>query len=253
MENNDSLVSIITPNYNCASFIGQAIESVLSQTYRNWEMLIIDDCSTDDSVSIIKDYLEKDERIKLFSTEKNEKNPATPRNIGIKNAQGRYIAFLDSDDIYFSKKLENQIKLFNNDNIAIVFSNYEKMTEEGIRKNRIISLPCSVTYKKLLKGNCISNLTPIYDTVKIGKCYYQAVNHEDFVYLLSILRLGYTAINTNTVEGIVRIRKNSISANKLNAVKWTWNIYRNILKLTLIQSIYFYCCYIIGAIKRFIT
>jgi len=246
----DNLVSVITPNYNCARFIGQTIESVLSQTYRNWEMLIVDDCSTDNSVEIIEKYIKQDERIKLFSTDKKTGSPVEPRNIGIKNAQGRYIAFLDSDDIWLPKKLENQIKQFNDDKVVIVFSYYEKISEKGVRKNRIITSPSSITYNNLLKGDCIGSLTAIYDTGKVGKYYLKHIGAEDYAYWLSILKSNYIARNTNTVEALYRIRNNSLSTNKIISAKWTWDIYRKELKLNIIKCVYYYIFYLIKAIIK---
>ena len=251
MDNNTHLISIIMPCYNSEKFISEAIESVLAQTYQNWEMLIIDDCSTDTSISRINRYLAKDKRIKLFVTKENSKSPVEPRNIGVKNAQGRYIAFLDSDDIWLPTKLDNQAKRFIGDNTAVVFSYYEKISETGNRKNRIIMSPDSVTYDQLLKGNCIGCLTAIYDIEKTGKVFFKHIGHEDYEYWLSILNCGYLARNTNTTEALYRIRKNSISTNKLKSSKWTWYIYRKVVKLSLIQCVYYFCYYIINSLKKY--
>jgi glycosyltransferase involved in cell wall biosynthesis len=123
-------VSIITPNYNCGCFIEQAIVSVIAQTYQDWEMIIVDDCSTDDSYTIAMEYANRDGRIKVYRTEHQSGSPVEPRNIGIQKATGRYIAFLDSDDMWLPNKLENQLKLFDNKDTAVVFSNYKKINED---------------------------------------------------------------------------------------------------------------------------
>jgi glycosyltransferase involved in cell wall biosynthesis len=251
MFDNNSLISIITPCYNSAKYISQTIESVLAQTFQNWEMLIIDDCSIDGSDEIINQYCNNDTRIKYYRTESPSGSPTIPRNIGIKNAQGRYIAFLDSDDMWLPTKLENQIQQFDNDNIVIVFSYYEKINESGIRKNRIVTSPSSVAYKDLLKGNCIGFLTAMYDTVKVGKIYFNSIGHEDYVYWLSILRSGYIACNTNTVEALYCVRDNSISKNKLKASKWTWYIYRKFLHFNFFKSFYYYCFYFLRALRKY--
>ena len=250
MVNRQSLISIITPNYNCASFIGQTIESVLSQTYKNWEMLIIDDCSTDNSIEIIEKYIKQDTRIKLFKTKFNSGSPIEPRNIGIQIAQGRFIAFLDSDDIWLSDKLEFQIPLFDDINVAIVYSNYEKMTDTGERKNRIIKAPKRLCYKQLLKSNYIGCLTAIYDVSKSGKVFFSKFRHEDYVLWLTILRFGYIAVNTNTLGALYRIRENSITSNKLIVLKWQWIIYRDFLKLSIVYSIYYFCFYAVNAFLK---
>jgi glycosyltransferase involved in cell wall biosynthesis len=251
MFDNSSLISIITPCCNSAKYISQTIESVLVQTYQNWEMLIVDDCSTDGSDKIVKQYCNSDTRIKYYGIESPSGSPTKPRNIGIENAQGRYIAFLDSDDIWLPSKLENQMKYFDYEKVAIVFSYYEKMSENGIRKGRIIISPNLVTYKELLHGDCIGFSTAIYDTVKVGKFYFQFIGAEDYAYWLSILRSGYIARNTNTVEVLYRVRDNSISTNKLKASKWTWSIYRKFLHFNFLKSIYYFCFYLIRALRKY--
>lgn len=241
------LISIITPCYNDEKYIGEAIESVLAQSYQNWELLIVDDCSTDNSAEIIQRYCEKDRRIRYFKTRTNTGNPVAPRNIATEKANGRFIAFLDSDDVWFPKKLEHQINLFSDKNVAVVFSNHEKINENGERKNRVIVAPKTVTYKRLLKENCIRNSAGIYDTEKVGKVYLQNINYEDFVLWLDILKKNYIAKNTNTVEILYRIRKNSISDNKIRAAKWTWNIYRNVEKMSILKSLYYFLNYCVRA------
>jgi glycosyltransferase involved in cell wall biosynthesis len=181
------LVSVITSCYNSSNFVSQSIESVINQTYRNWELIIVDDCSTDSSVEIIKNFIRKDNRIKLFLLSKNSGSPVKPRNTGIRNAQGRYIAFLDSDDIWLPTKLEKQLLFFDDDQTAIVFSYYEKITEMGERNNRIIFSPKMVTYKKLLQGDCIGFLSAMYDTQKTGEVTFPEINCEDYAFWLIIL------------------------------------------------------------------
>jgi len=242
-----NLTSIITPCYNDEKYIGEAIESVLGQSYQNWEMFVVDDCSTDNSAEIIRSYCEKDSRIRYYKTDFPTGSPVVPRNIAIEKANGRFIAFLDSDDVWFPTKLEEQIKLFSDKKTAVVFSNHEKINEEGERKNRMIVAPQKTTYTRLLKENCIRNSAGVYDTEKVGKVYLQNINYEDFVLWLEILKKGYIAQNTNTVEILYRIRKNSISDNKTRAAKWTWNIYRNIEKLGFFKSVYYFLNYCVRA------
>lgn len=246
-----SLISIITPCYNSAPFISRAIESVQSQTLQNWEMLIVDDCSSDNSATIIHQYAEKDNRIHYFKTEKPSGSPVTPRNIGIENAQGRFIAFLDSDDCWLPTKLEEQVAVLQYQNIAVVFSNYEKVDENGLRNNRVIAGPFVIDYKQLLKGNVIGNLTGMYDTQKVGKIYMQKVHHEDYVLWLSILKKGFLALNTNTVSALYTIRKGSVSANKLEVFRWTWFIYRKIEKLSWLKSTYYFLFYLWKAFAKY--
>lgn len=245
------LVSVIMPVYNAETFLNQSIQSVISQTYQNWELLIVDDCSKDNSASIIHKFVQQNSRIKYFKTDKPSGSPILPRNIGIENAQGRYIAFLDSDDVWLPNKLERQLKLFEQyEDMAICFSNYEKMTEQGERNNRIIKAPSVTTYKQLLLGNVIGCLTAVYDTEKVGKVFFQNHSHEDYILWLDILKRGYIARNTNTVEALYRVRENSVSSNKLKTLSWQWDIYRNVEKIGLLRSSYYFLNYAYRAFKK---
>ena len=145
------MVSIITPSYNSSAFISQTIESVLGQTFMDWELVIVDDWCTDLWAAIIMEFGKRDKRIRLLQTEQPSGSPAVPRNIGIMSAQGRYIAFLDSDDVWLPNKLEEQLKLFEDADTAIVYSNYEKINEDGERGQRIVTVPPQGSYRELLK------------------------------------------------------------------------------------------------------
>lgn len=244
------IISIIIPCFNSQSFISQSIQSVIQQTYDDWELLIIDDCSTDNSDLVINKFI-NNKSIKCFKTNKPSGSPILPRNIGIENAQGRYIAFLDSDDVWLPNKLERQLKLFEQyEDMAICFSNYEKMTEQGERNNRIIKAPSMSTYKQLLLSNVIGCLTAVYDTEKVGKMFFQNHSHEDYILWLDILKRGYVARNTNTVEALYRVRENSVSSNKLKTLSWQWDIYRNVEKIGLFHSSYYFLNYAYRAFKK---
>ena len=186
-----NLVSIIMPCHNGEKYIAKAIESVIYQTYKEWELLIINDNSSDDSVKIINSYVSLDKRIKLLKNENNTGLPSTPRNVGIKNATGRFIAFLDCDDIWLSSKLEKQIPLFEDNECAIVFSYYEKINEEGIICSKVLKSPKLVSFKDLLNGDCIGNLTGIYDTNKVGKVFQKEIHAEDYLMWLEILKKNF--------------------------------------------------------------
>jgi glycosyltransferase involved in cell wall biosynthesis len=246
------LVSIITACYNGVQFIEQAIKSVLAQSYPNWEMIIVDDCSVDNSVEIISSYQKKDRRIRLYQTGICSGSPIEPRNIGIEKASGQFIAFLDSDDIWLPNKLENQIKLFDDKNVGIVYSNYEKISESGVRNNRTVKAQAVITYEGLLRSNCIGCLTAIYNVAMVGKVYFEQFHHEDYVLWLTILRTRCIAKNTNTIEALYRIRKKSISSNKFIALSWTWKIYRDFLKLSFSQSIYYIVLYFFMGLLKYL-
>lgn len=243
------MVSIITPCYNAEKYLAQTIESVLVQTFRDWEMLVVDDCSSDGSAEIIRSYARKDPRIIYLKTDKRSGSPTGPRNLGIQNARGRYIAFLDSDDLWLPDKLERQLEIFaENESAAVVFSYYEKMSEDGKRSGRVVTSPESVTYAKLLYGNVIGCLTGIYDTGKVGKVYMENYGHEDYIMWLAILKKGYLGVNTQDVQALYRVREQSVSSNKLQALKWQWSIYRNIEKLGFFKSM---LCFAGYAFKAF--
>ena len=250
----NNLVSIIMPAHNAAKTIVQSIESVLQQSYQQWELLVIDDCSTDETVSLVTSYAQKDARIKLLRTDKSVGKPYYPRNVGIKNASGSYIAFLDSDDIWLPTKLEKQIPLFADKNVAIVFSYYEKFSSDQVEEKtkRIVRSPEQVSFQSALYGNPIGNLTGIYDTEKVDKVYYEDVGHEDYVLWLTILKQGFIAINTNTVEARYRVAEKSVSSNKGKAALWTWNIYRKTLGFNLVRATFCYTVYMIKGILKFL-
>ncbi len=233
------MISIVTPLYNSEAFIAETIESVISQTYSDWELLIIDDCSTDYSKEIVEQYCLSNSRIKYFRTEISSGSPTLPRNIGIGLAQGDFIAFLDSDDVWESDKLDSQIKLFENKRVVIAYSNYEKINEEGIAENRIIYAPKSVDYKALLKGNIIACSTCVIDVRKIGKPEFNFQGHEDYALWLSILRKGYIAMNSEQISVKYRIRKKSVSSNKFKAAIWVFQIYRKNEEFSFLKSIYY--------------
>lgn len=244
----NELVSIITPSYKSAKFIAQTIESVLAQTYQNWEMIIIDDCSPDNSKKIIEGYCKKDSRIKLIKLEKNI-GPANARNEGIKQANGKYIAFLDSDDIWLSQKLEKQISLIEEENLLLSYSSYHTIDENGSRINTR-NVKEYITYRDMLKSNHIGNLTGIYNCSELGKVYMDNVGHEDYTLWLKIMKkIGSTR---GVVEPLAeyRIFSNSISANKFKAMSWTWNIYRNVIGLNIFSSSYYFLHYVYYSLKK---
>lgn len=242
------LVSIIVPSYNSSRFISQTIESVVVQTYKNWEMIIIDDSSPDNANNIIEKYIKKDERIKLIKLERNS-GPAIARNRGIELAKGKYIAFLDSDDIWLPKKLEKQIKFMKDNNLSLTCSSYYTIDENNKNINtRIVEEFFS--YASMLKSNCIGNLTGIYDCEKLGKIYMDDVGHEDYTLWLKVMKKAKSTKAIIEPLAKYRILNNSISANKLKVLKWQWNIYRNIVELGIFQSTYYFIYYIYYALKK---
>ncbi len=244
----DGLVSIIMPNYNGGEYISMAIESVISQTYPIWELIIIDDNSKDHSINIINEYIGKEKRIKLIKLSENN-GAAIARNIGIEEAIGNYIAFLDSDDVWLNNKLEKQIIFMKNNDLAVTYSSYYIMDENG----KVKGLRCvkkKISYEDLLKTNWIGNLTGIYDVQKIGKIYMENVRHEDYTLWLKIFKKVKKSYGLKEPLAKYRVKSKSYSSNKIKAIKWMWNIYRNIEKINLLRSIYYLIHYIYYGIRK---
>lgn len=247
---NNPVVSIIMPLYNAEKYVEDAIHSVLQQTFSLWELIVVDDCSNDSSYSIVKRLAEQDDRIHLLQTPEPSGSPALPRNIAIKHACGRYIAFLDSDDLWTPTKLEDQLPLFQQEQVTVVFSYYKKIHVDGSLAKSITTSPSQTDYRHLLRGNVIGNLTGIYDTEKVGKHYFIQAGHEDYICWLEILRPGGIALNTQKLHGYYRITKNSLSRNKLKTIQWQWSIYRDIEKISFTESLFCFVCYMAKAFLK---
>ncbi|WP_455042000.1 glycosyltransferase family 2 protein [Leptotrichia buccalis] len=242
-------VSIIVPMYNAEKFIGKTIESVLAQTYQNWEMLIMNDVSTDNSLAIVSLYAKKDERIKIVNTEKNV-GVVKGRNFLIDLASGKYIAFLDADDYWHNEKLEKQIKFMKEKNASISCTEYTRVKENEEKINDVI-IKEEISYNDMLKNNYLGCLTVMYDAEKIGKRYFKELEkNEDYVLWLEIVK------DVNTIYGLkenlayYRVLDNSRSSNKVKTAKVRWEIYRKIEKLSLLKSIYYFLHYAIRAVLK---
>lgn len=249
---NSIKVSIITPCYNAVPTISSTIDSVLSQTYSNWEMIIVDDSSTDNSADVIKQYASQDNRIKYFKTTLPSGSPSLPRNIGIENASGKYIAFLDSDDIWMPDKLQKELDFMEGNGYDLVYSYYEKMNWEGQRNNRIIKTRKKTTYCDLLKSNSIPCLTSIIRKEVLGSTRFKQIPQEDFCLWLDILKKGYTAYNLCEVTALYREAKNSRSANKLDMFKGYWNVIRNHQNIGLLPACYYMITYTIMGFAKYL-
>ena len=240
------LVSVIMPVHNAGAYLEEAIRSVMAQTYSNWDLLVVNDASTDNSVEIADRLAEEDSRIKVFDNPTPTGYPATPRNIAVNLAKGRYIAFLDSDDVWLPNKLEHQLPFFEESpNIGIVFSDYEKVDEQTTREDRVVKARKKTSYRQLLLGNVIGNVTAMYDVERVGKVYFSMVRHEDYAMWLSILKRGFIARNTRKVMALYRQSDDSVSAKKMALLSWQWRIYRDVEHLNFFASVFFYINYAI--------
>lgn len=231
------LVSIITPTYNAEKFIGETLKSVQNQTYQNWEMILVDDASKDETVKIISDFAEKDSRIKLFKLEKNSGN-GFARNIALEKAVGKYIAYLDADDLWFLNKLEKQIEFLKENNLHFTFSFYDCIDEEGNSLNRRVEAPINLTYDELFFCNYVGNLTAIYDADYFGKIVIEATQkRQDWRLWLTILKQIQVTKPVPEPLAFYRIRKDSISSSKFKLIKHNFGVYREFHRFNFVFSV----------------
>ena len=249
LKNDDDIVSIIMPAYNSENYIAESIKSVLAQTYIFWELIIINDFSNDNTLLIIEKYKSNDKRIRLINNERNL-GVAMSRNKGIQVANGRYIAFLDSDDIWLREKLKKQVAFMKSRNIGISFSQYRHFTSNINETGKIIDVKEKLSYGELLKGNIIGCLTVMIDRNVVNKINMPKQRHEDYITWLNILKTGLHAYGIK--EDLARYRKNikSLTGNKFKSLAWTWNVYRNSQKISLIKSMYYISFYVVKGLKK---
>lgn len=244
----NTLVSIITPMYKGAEFIGKTINSVIKQTYENWEMIIVDDCSPDNGAGINAVKKFNDPRIKLIESKVN-KGSSGARNIAINLAQGRYIAFLDSDDIWHENFLDEQLKFLKLKNATIVFSSYKRIDEKTEKEILCpFIVPNKVNYKSLLKTCPIFPSTAIYDTINVGKFFFNenmGSLRDDYVYWLAMLKKIDYAYGNKSILVDYRLRKSSVTANKKKVIIPQWKVLREVEHLSLFRSCYYILCWAI--------
>lgn len=236
---NEPLVSIITPLYNCEKYIEETIQSVINQTYKNWEMIIIDDCSKDNGVKIVEKYQKLDDRIKLYRNETNLGGAGT-RNKCIEKAKGKYIAFLDSDDLWKNEKLKKQINFMEKNNYLFSYTKYERINEKGEKLNLLSKIPKKLNYNYMLKINPIGCLTAIYNQEKLGKIYLPEIKiGQDFALWLEVLKKSDKAYGLMENLAEYRYREKSLSKNKKKKIFCLWKIYRKYNSQSIVNSIYF--------------
>ncbi len=232
------LISIITPTYNCGRFIGETIESVINQTYKNWEMIIVDDCSRDNTKDIVNKYAQNDDRIKYHLLETNS-GAAIARTKAMELAKGDYMAFLDSDDLWFEDKLEKQLKFMKENNFNFVCTEYEQIDEQSNPLGKVIKVRDKANYNRVLLDCPVGNSTVMYNVKVMGKfkvpnirkrnddaLWLQMLKKEEYIHGMQEILMKY------------RIRENSISSNKLDLVKYHWYLYREIENLSVIRSVF---------------
>lgn len=229
------LVSIITPSWNVESLIGETIESVQTQTHADWELLIADDCSTDNTAAVIEGYAAQDPRIKLIRQARNG-GPALARQAAIERAQGRFLAFLDSDDLWLPTKLERQLGFAQQRRAALSFTAFRRINENGTVTGRLIPVPDTLNYDQLLKNTSIATLTALVDREIAGNIAMKNEPYDDFCLWLSILKPGHVAHGLDEDLARYRVRGFSVSSRPLRSAGWVWHIYRNVERLSPVKS-----------------
>lgn len=245
-------VSVITPAYNAERFIKETIQSVLDQTYSDWEMIIVDDRSNDGTVEHIKEMQAIDARIKLVELEENS-GSAVARNTAIDHAKGRYIAFLDSDDSWMPEKLERQLRFMRDKDIAFSFTAYVRTLEDGTKTNYISRTPATVDWDALMKRCVIGCLTVMLDREKTGGVKMVDIRtRQDYALWLELTRRGFKAHGLGDVLAKYRVVDDSISSNKWKAAKRNWYVFRNIESQSLPRTLWYFGHYAVIAVKDLI-
>ncbi|ESU29991.1 teichuronic acid biosynthesis [Flavobacterium limnosediminis JC2902] len=233
------MVSIVTPTFNSAKFIAETVRSVQNQTYQNWEMIIVDDGSSDDTAAVVNGLASEEQRIKFFPSATNA-GPAKARNKGIENASGSYMTFLDADDVWYPDFIENSIAAIKETGVHFVFSSYRRSNEnmEFVYSDFIV--PEKVTYTDILKSNSISCLTAFLDIKTLGKKTMPEIRkRQDMGLWLKYLKEIPFAHGIQEPKAIYRIRENSLSRNKKNLIRYQWQFYREVEQLNILQSGYY--------------
>ena len=248
MQKSQSLVSIIMPSYNSEGTILESIQSVLSQTYKNWELIIVDDRSTDNTWQVIQTYADKYDNIRIYQNKENLGAGAS-RNFAIKKARGRFIAFLDSDDLWTEDKLAEQIPFMLKNNYPLTYTHYSRFSSE--EELSVVTAPEYTTYKKLMYSNVIGCLTAVYDTQALGKRYMPLIRkRQDMGLWLDILKDTPKAYCLP--KALAKYRMDSgMTANKFSVLSYQWKFYRDVVGLSLPRSLFTFSVYAVkGTMKH---
>ena len=246
----NNLVSVITPSYNSSKFIDECVNSVISQSYTNWELLIVDDCSDDSSKELLLDIERRDERIQVIFLDNNI-GAANARNVAILKAKGKYIAFLDSDDSWDSQKLYKQISFMIKNEIAFSYTSYQSISENGLDIIRVINAPYKMSYNNYLKNTIIGCLTVVIDKEKVGDFEMPSIrSSHDMALWLLIMKRGFDAYGLNENLANYRIVSTSNSSSKLDAANDVWRVYRQFERLSFFYSTWCFLNYAFNAVIR---
>ncbi len=249
----NDLISIIVPVHNVRNYIIQTIESVRAQSYTNWELILTEDCSTDGTREVLTQYLEEisDDRIRVIWLDENV-GAAAARNLGAEQSRGRFIAYLDADDLWAEDKLLHQLRFMRETNAAFCFGNYEFADENGRGTGKVVHVPVTLTYTKALRNTTIFTSTVMLDTEQIKRSEIRMpdIRSEDTALWWRLLRAGYTAYGFRETLVLYRRPATSLSSNKLSAVKRIWDLYRKSEKLGVLYSCYNFFFWAFRAVRR---
>jgi teichuronic acid biosynthesis glycosyltransferase TuaG len=246
------MVSIVVPVYNASNYIEKTIEMVCRQTYKDWELILVDDASRDESAQVIENYIKNQgKRIRLIRKKVNQ-GAAEARNTGIDASSGRFIAFLDADDVWDPEKLEKQVAYMERTGAAFCFHAYEFGDENANPTGKIVHVPEKLKYKQALSRTIIFTTTVMFDTEKIDMeiIHMPNVPSEDTATWWRILKSGYEAYGLDENLAIYRRPARSLSSNKLEAIRRIWFLYRNIAGLSVAKSLFYFGGWAVRATLR---
>lgn len=242
-------VSIVTPVYNAARHIAATIDSVIAQTRTDWELVIVDDSSADESVAIVQQFAERDHRIRIIQQSGNS-GPAAARQRGLDAATARYVALLDSDDLWLPEKLAEQLAFMAETGAPLTFTAYRRISEDGSRTGRMISVPPSLTYRGLLKNTAIATSTAMVDRAQTGPLAMTFCRFDDYALWLELLGRGHVALGLPRDLMRYRVVRRSVSRNKGRAARWVWSIYRDVRRLSRVEAAWCFAHYAAHALAK---
>jgi len=242
------LVSVITPAFLAAEHIGEAIRSVIAQDHQDWEILVVDDGSPDETAGVVESFSRNDSRIRLIRQPNS--GPAAARQRGLDEANGRYVAFLDADDYWVPEKLSRQLRFMRRNRAALGFTAFRRISEDGSTMGRLIYVPESIDYDGLLRNTTIATSTVMIDRERSGEFRMQSTYYDDYALWLNILRRGHVAWGLNEDLMRYRVVNGSVSRNKIKSAYWVWRLYRDVEGLPLKKAISCFAGYAFrGAVK----
>jgi len=245
-----SKISIITPAYNASNYLAETIASVQAQTFSDWEMIIVDDCSTDNTCEIASSYSMDDKRIKMIKHEKNS-GVASARNTALDIATGEFIAFIDSDDLWMPEKLAKQLRFMEENGYALTYTKYQRFQNDSKQFGKVINIPRQMTASSIYGNTSIGCLTVMVNRRLVGEFHMPLIQHtEDNCTWQEILSRGYTAYGLNENLALYREGNASLTKNKKKAAVQQWSTYREYYKFSVLKSTFYFTLYVFNAVKK---